>query len=644
MRMVEMIPRRYSLIRRSGIIPPGGYMRLFRHRQLKLTRLLNLGFGLMLICMLVTLASNLVTNRQQQAITDRLIDHLFPARQQASKVVRLILSIDNNVTWYILTHNRDQEVQLLRTYEQEVRQLRVELATVAQLADTPEQRNALTDVSQYFFGNGGYYANNQVSFALKQTNEDLTAEDNYVRSPFLPVILHDMQIYTDVVEREIVQEDITKDAVTALVQFINISLGGGSLLFGIGIALFITRSIKRLYAQIEEKNTRLTENNILLQALSTTDPLTELPNHRAILSTIKQELERSQRYNRPCSLLFLDLDHFKALNDGYGHAAGDTVLHAFGNVLSSTIRSMDTAGRWGGEEFVVILPETDAREALEIAERIRKAVGFHSFEVSGGLHLTCSVGVACYPEHASDRDALITAADQAMYGAKRLGRNQVRLVCDPAIIALLAEEAAEGGREESSLRGTVEALVTLVEERDKSLGHHSQQVGDLARQLSHACGMSPEEGEVVALAGRLHDIGKVAIPDALLQKPGALTEEEWIQMRRHSIVGAEVVSHIPAVRPLVPVIRAHHERWDGHGYPDQLQGEQIPLAARLIAVVDAYMVMTTGRPYQAACSQAAMLELRRCAGTQFDPRVVEALIALLQGTPIQGEREVMGVA
>jgi len=512
------------------------------------------------------------------------------------------------------------------------------------MADTEEQRSALLDFTYYFFGDGVYYDRHQV-FAQKRAGQDLIASENYVKNPFLSSFQDDIQVYTDVVNREVAQEDARLNSVSTLVRFLNIGLGGSACLFGIGIAVFIARSIGRLYLQIEEKNARLAENNTLLQALSTTDPLTELPNHRALLSTLKQELERAQRYERPCSLLFLDLDHFKALNDGYGHAAGDTVLRAFADVLSTTIRNMDTAGRWGGEEFVVILPEATAEEALDIAERIRKAVSFFSFEISGGLHLTCSVGVACYPEHAADQDALLTAADQAMYGAKRLGRNQVRMVCDPAIIALLTTETAEGGREETALHGTVDALVTLVEKRDWSLGHHSQQVADLVRQLALARGMSLEEAQVVALAGQLHDIGKVAIPDAILQKPGPLTEEEWEQMRRHSIVGAEVISCIPSLRPLAPVIRAHHERWDGQGYPDHLQGEQIPLAARLIAVVDSYTVMITDRPYQLARPQAVVLvELQRCAGSQFDPRVVEALIGLLQGTQDQSQREVASVA
>jgi len=296
---------------------------------------------------------------------------------------------------------------------------------------------------------------------------------------------------------------------------------------------------------------------------------------------------------------------------------------------------VDSVGRWGGEEFVVILPEATPEEALVIAEGIRKAVSFHAFEISGGMHLTCSIGVASYPDHARDQDALMTAADQAMYGAKRLVRNQVRALNDPAVTALF-DEAADGGREESALRGTVEALITLVEERDISLRHHTQQVAGLVRDLSLAMEMPVEEVQVVALAGLLHDIGKVAIPDAILQKPDPLTEEESAQLRRHSEVGAEVIGHIPSLRPLVPVIRAHHERWDGHGYPHGLAKEAIPLTSRIISVIDAYDAMTSRRPYKGPMPvDQAKAELRRCAGSQFDPQVVETFLRVLDEEEMQ---------
>ncbi|MEO8955096.1 MAG: diguanylate cyclase [Ktedonobacteraceae bacterium] len=620
-------------------------MLLSLFRQMKLTHLLYLGFGLMLLCIVVTVGANLSAASQHLTTTDLLFDHLYPARQSAQVIVRLTLAIDDNGAQYILSYDPQQQAHLLQTYRQDVQALHVAIAQAAALADTPQQRAALADFTQYFFGSGGYYEDNQSAFAQKQAGQQLTASDNYVDSPFLPTIQHDMQIYTSVVEGEIAQADARENVLANVVRFLNIGLGGSAVLFGLGVTVFIIRSIHRLYQQIEEKNARLAENNTRLHALSTTDPLTELPNHRALLSTLKQELERAQRYSRPCSLLFLDLDHFKAFNDGYGHAAGDTVLRDFAGTLKTTTRSMDTVGRWGGEEFVVILPEATIEEALEVAERIRKAVSFHCFDINGGLHLTCSIGVACYPEHSCEQDALISAADKAMYGAKHLGRNQVRLVSDSAVTALLNREAAEGGREEIALRGTVEALVTLVEERDRSLGHHSQQVSELARQLARAVGMSQEEAQGVALAGLLHDIGKVAVSDAILQKPGPLTEEEKAQMRKHSIVAAEVLNHIPSLRPLVPVIRAHHERWDGHGYPDQLKAEQIPLAARLVAVIDAYTVMITEQVYQHACSSTeALEELRHCAGTQFDPLAVETLCELLQERQDQQQREVLHVA
>jgi HD-GYP domain-containing protein (c-di-GMP phosphodiesterase class II) len=239
--------------------------------------------------------------------------------------------------------------------------------------------------------------------------------------------------------------------------------------------------------------------------------------------------------------------------------------------------------------------------------------------------------MASYPVQAQERESLLTAADHAMYGAKRFGRNQVRAANDPAVLALFIESHPEEGREEAALVGMVEALVTLVEARDYSTGRHSLQVADLVFRLALALGLPPTEAQMIALAGRLHDVGKVAIPDGVLQKRARLTEEEWILMRTHPLVGAEVVSHIPALRPLAPVIRAHHERWDGQSYPSHLEGAAIPFGARILTVVDAYLAMTVDRPYQQACAPpAALAELRRCAGSQFDPHVVEALTFLLR--------------
>src|SRR5258708_2550065 len=193
-----------------------------------------------------------------------------------------------------------------------------------------------------------------------------------------------------------------------------------------------------------------------------------------------------------------------------------------------------------------------------------------------------------------------------------------------------SRQSKERGREEAAQMGTVEALATLVEVRDPATGHHAHQVADLVLQLALAMGLPVSEAQMIALAGRLHDVGKVSIPDAVLQKPGGLSAEEGGLGRTHPMVGADVVGHIPALRPLLPVIRAHHQRWDGQGYPDHLQGEAIPLGARLLMAVDAYLAMTVDRPYQKArAPSVALTELRRCAGSQFDPQVVAALERVL---------------
>jgi two-component system cell cycle response regulator len=402
----------------------------------------------------------------------------------------------------------------------------------------------------------------------------------------------------------------------------------------------LNRGFQRLQHVVEEKNIALEQANTSLEALATTDPLTELPNHRALVTILDQELARSQQYQRSCSLLFFDLDHFKAINDGYGHAGGDIALREFGSLLRATLPAINTIGRWGGEEFVAILPEQNATEAANTAEGLRSAVANHMFPIAGGMHLTCSIGVASSPAHSSQPEMLLQAADSAMYGAKRLGRNQVRLVDDPAVIALLEVNSAIEGRDEAALIGIIHALALLVEKRDTKTGEHSQRVGALLLPLAQSLGLSEAEAQLFSLAGSLHDIGKIVIPDSILQKQGPLTEQEVACIHQHPQVGAEVVSFIPSLRVLAPIIHAHHEWWNGTGYPDKLAGEAIPFGARLLAIVDAYVAMTTEHPDQDA--HKAIAELRRGAGIQFDPAIVEQFLLLSEIA--QNDRVAVGMA
>jgi diguanylate cyclase (GGDEF)-like protein len=355
-----------------------------------------------------------------------------------------------------------------------------------------------------------------------------------------------------------------------------------------------------------------------------------------MVALLDQEIERARRYGHSCSVLFVDLDHFKALNDSYGHASGDDALRDLALLLQVTVRAMDTVGRWGGEEFVVLLPETDNAAAMGLAERVRNAVAHHFFEVGGGTQLTCSIGIATFPEDEVQRTTLVSAADKAMYVAKFLGRNQVRAAGEPAVAMLDFTYMHSDPRQDAALMGTVDALVALLGARDLSTALRSQQVGQLTSRLALAMGLEAGEARMLGLAGRLHDVGTVTVPDALLHNAGRLTDEEREIVRRRLSVATDVIGRIPALRMLVPLIQAHHEWWDGSGYPDGLAGGAIPIGARIIAVADAYVAMTTERSYQPAFTpHQAIQELKRCAGTQFDPAVVEGLGRLVGAGQMQ---------
>jgi diguanylate cyclase (GGDEF)-like protein len=412
-------------------------------------------------------------------------------------------------------------------------------------------------------------------------------------------------------------------------------LVGGAVL----VSLVMVRQVlailenRRLYhllhtahQELQINHIALSDANAQLRALATTDALTGLPNHRAMMAALNQELERASRFGYSFAVLFLDLDHFKALNDTHGHAVGDAALREFASTVQSALRGVDILGRWGGEEFVAILPQTDAVQGLAVAERVRAGVADRVFERGGGAHMTCSIGVAVYPEDGGERDTLVERADRAMYLAKHLGRNQVRDAREATVAYLGEENDGVDPRGDAALMGTVEALVRMVKARDDCTDRHGQDVGTLTLQMAFAFGMDTHAARLVSIAGRLHDIGKVAIPDRILRKPGRLTPSEWNLIHTHPMVGADVVSQVPGLRSLAPMIGGHHERWDGAGYPDGRAGDQIPLGARIIAVADAFQAMTSERPYCVARSVGdALAEMQRCAGTQFDPRVVEAL-------------------
>lgn len=334
----------------------------------------------------------------------------------------------------------------------------------------------------------------------------------------------------------------------------------------------------------------------LLARISRADPLTGCLNRRGFEGRVQAELRATARRGTQGALLVLDLDQFKLVNDRHGHAVGDELLCWVGGTIESNLRPLDSVGRLGGDEFAVLLPDVDATEALNCATRIRTAL----HDRTGA-----SIGVATYPLDGVDVDALLQQADARLYASRPSKRDPGRL----------AERLS-----------WAEALAHAVDARMGGGNEHSALVASYAAMIARRLGWSDEQLGLLRIAATLHDIGKFAVPESILTKPGALSDGEWAEMRKHPEIGAELVSRIEGLEVIVPWIRHSHERYDGQGYPDRRGGEDILAAARIIFVADAFDAMTAHRPYRPAMSACdALAELRRHSGTQFDPEAVEAL-------------------
>ncbi|MDP9188708.1 MAG: diguanylate cyclase [Actinomycetota bacterium] len=365
---------------------------------------------------------------------------------------------------------------------------------------------------------------------------------------------------------------------------------------------------------------------------SRTDPLTELPNRMGLQRSLEREFERARPDQRPLSLLVLDVDRFKAINSQFGIGAGDRVLREIGALLVRSFRLIDTVARSGGEEFAILLPETDQHGAFLLAEKVLSRL--RGSNLAPGHELTASAGVATFPTHGDDPARLIAAADRALYAAKALGRDRT-VIYSPEVTSIVGAVAGRRNVESQAQLATVLSLAEALDQRDTGTAKHSQTVGLLCQMMARELGLEDARVQRIRLGGILHDIGKIGVPDAILRKPGPLTDEEREQMRGHPELGAKILSgsELDDIRGWV---LAHHERPDGKGYPAGLTAEKIPLEAAILAVGDAYEAMTADRVYRLAIGpKSAREELRDNAGTQFDSRVVEALLRALEREPAE---------
>ncbi|MCC6978030.1 MAG: diguanylate cyclase [Candidatus Melainabacteria bacterium] len=395
-----------------------------------------------------------------------------------------------------------------------------------------------------------------------------------------------------------------------------------------------------------------------VQRQATTDGLTTLYNHRTGQEKLAEQLRVAERYQRNVAVVMIDVDHFKSINDNHGHPAGDAVLRSVASIIKNDCRDVDIPVRYGGEEFLLVLPEVNSEGAVVVAERIRRSLLAEVIQHDEiEIRVTASMGVASFPEDAQSQQSLLDLADKALYLSKRLGRNQVHTAQDLNHDNLVAIEQAEQAKLDSKpveYKPTnfqappvppgvedKEELVPEVVEMVKALAStlyskseynkvHHLETARLSELLAKVMGLSQGQVEQIRVAGLLHDVGTLSIPQELMQKDGVFTKEEKDIIKQHPVLGAQLLRPIRALRDVCEILEHHHERWDGTGYPNGMSGEEIPLAARIICIVESYHAMISDRPYRPAMStERAIQALREGAGSQFDPFLVDIFIAVL---------------
>jgi diguanylate cyclase (GGDEF)-like protein len=369
----------------------------------------------------------------------------------------------------------------------------------------------------------------------------------------------------------------------------------------------------------------LEEARLAAERASNTDLLTGVANRRSFQTALEQAVEAAAF--EPFGLILLDVDHFKRTNDTYGHQAGDDVLVAVVERIQGSCPADATVGRWGGEEFTVLVPGVRSDDALRgVAESIRRTVRGERLETRrGALAVTISCG-GVLSSGGRDTEELVHAADAAMYRAKQTGRDRT----------VLAGDVASTGEDEPELLLIAQSFAHTASIREGVAELHCAEVAELAGRIAMQLDLPDATVLRCRIAGWLHDVGKIAIPDRVLAKPGPLDDAEWNMMITHAAFGADLVARTPGIAESAGAVRHHHERWDGKGYPDHLAGADIPLEARVVAAADTWNAMTQDRVYRRALDfEAACSELLTIAGSQLDPRVAGALL-----TVVREERQV----
>ncbi|MBX9686756.1 MAG: diguanylate cyclase [Candidatus Obscuribacterales bacterium] len=408
---------------------------------------------------------------------------------------------------------------------------------------------------------------------------------------------------------------------------------------------------------------------------ATTDGLTSLFNHRTGQEKLAEQLRIAERYGRNLCTIMLDVDHFKSINDTYGHPVGDTVLRRVAHIIKRDCRDVDIPVRYGGEEFLIVLPEVNIEGARVVAERLRKTLNREVITHEDiQLSVSASIGVACYPDDAENQHQLLELADKALYMSKRMGRNQVHIAAELKFKEM--KEAAQAQAAEAAAASASQAAPPSVQDKEppspatlpvskpvkvskteapsddsvlvpevvetvkKMAGAlyskseynkiHHLETARFAEMVAKVLGLSAKQVEQIRVASLLHDVGLLHVPEDIINKKGQVTAEELKLLMQHPTLGAEMLRSVPALKEICDILEHHHECWDGTGYPRGMKGDEIPLAARIVAIVEAYHAMISDRPYRPAMSsEKAKRVLKSQAGSQFDPFLVDIFLAVL---------------
>ena len=385
-------------------------------------------------------------------------------------------------------------------------------------------------------------------------------------------------------------------------------------------SLLITSFILSLYMNVEKVY------NLKLKELAIKDGLTNLFNHRSFQGILESYIDKANKENKEVSLLFMDIDNFKNYNDVNGHQKGDLLLMKIGEILKKTVGDLGMVARYGGEEFAVILYNQGEKDALNLGELIRQNIQdsyFDGQEHQPNKHITVSIGVSTYPRVAKDKEELIELADNALYRAKSFNKNRVERYYN-----ILDE--IDFNIDKKSLE-SIASMLNSINMKDKYTYGHSERVVIYAKKFATYLQLKEKDKKDLLLGAYLHDIGKLEISKELLTKRDKLSDSEFNILRQHPTLGVDLVSDIKEFGDVIPIIKHHHEKFDGTGYPSKLKGDEIPYLARVLTIIDSFDAMTSKRPYNSSKSYSeAIEEIERCSGSHFDKDLAYKFIDMLQ--------------